>query len=101
MTRRTNKMAMFKSTSYSDVIENFDFESIHQYMIETNWTWAFPYEIEGRVPSIEEMKETAKDLLVQVLFTETTLPEYWIQSGGFRAYKDAKTYELWLEFIKK
>lgn len=94
-------MAMFKSTSYSDVIENFDFESIHQYMIETNWTWAFPYEIEGRVPSIEEMKETAKDLLVQVLFTETTLPEYWIQSGGFRAYKDAKTYELWLEFIKK
>ena len=101
MTRRTNKMATFKSTSYSDVIENFDFKSIHQYMIETNWTWAFPYEIEGRVPSIEEMKETAKDLLVQVLFTETTLPEYWIQSGGFRAYKDAKTYELWLEFIKK
>lgn len=94
-------MATFKSTSYSDVIENFDFKSIHQYMIETNWTWAFPYEIEGRVPSIEEMKETAKDLLVQVLFTETMLPEYWIQSGGFRAYKDAKTYELWLEFIKK
>ena len=91
----------YKSTSYSGVIENFDFESIHQYMIETNWTWAFPYEIEGRVPSIEEMKETAKDLLVQVLFTETTLPEYWIQSGGFRAYKDTKTYELWLEFIKK
>ena len=94
-------MAPFKSTSYSDVIENFDFESIHQYMIETNWTWAFPYEIAGRVPSIEEMKETTKDLLVQVLFTETTLPEYWIQSGGFRAYKDTKTYELWLEFIKK
>ena len=94
-------MATFKSTSYSDVIENFDFESIHQYMIETNWTWAFPYEIEGRVPSIEEMKETTKDLLFQVLFTETTLPEYWIQSGGFRAYKDTKTYELWLEFIKK
>ena len=94
-------MATFKSTSYSDVIENFDFESIHQYMIETNWTWAFPYEIKGRVPSIEEMKETAKDLLVQVLFTETTLPEYWLQSGGFRAYKDTKTYELWLEFIKK
>ena len=91
----------YKSTSYSDVIENFDFESIHQYMIETNWTWSFPYEIEGRVPSIEEMKETAKDLLIQVLFTETTLPEYWIQSGGFRAYKDTKTYELWLEFIKK
>ena len=94
-------MATFKSTSYSDVIENFDFESIHQYMIETNWTWAFPYEIEGRVPSIEEMKETAKDLLVQVLFTETTHPEYWIQSGYIRAYKDTKTYELWLEFIKK
>lgn len=93
-------MATFKSTSYTDVIENFDFETVHQYMIETNWTWAFPYEREGRVPSIKELKEAAKDLLIQVLFTQTDAPEYWLQTGGFRAYKDTKTYELWLEFLK-
>lgn len=94
-------MANYKSTSYSDVIENFDFESVHDYMVKTNWTWAFPYDVKGRVPNICEMMETAKDLLIQVLFTQTDAPEYWLETGGFRAYKDTKTYELWLEFIKR
>lgn len=94
-------MATFKSTSYTSVIENFDFEAIHKYMVESGWTWAFPYEETGRVPNIDEMKKTALELLIQVLFTQTTIPQYWVQSGGFRAYKDTKTLELWLEFIKK
>jgi len=43
-----------------EVIEAFDFERMHDYMVAVNWTWGGSI---SYIPSIYKMKEFARELL--------------------------------------
>lgn len=76
-----------------DIIDNFDFEKVHQTMVALNWKWAGYKE----VPEIPDLRKFARARLKEAHARKTT-----ISSGGFKA-----TYEKWsqirftlrLEFI--
>jgi len=57
------------------VVNNTDFEKIHKAMGALNWRWAG---YETIPPTINELKERAKDLLIEALKRKTS-----IGTGGF------------------
>ena len=48
-------------SSINDVMERFDFDKVHKVMTFLNWTWATT--TGGTVPSIDELKACAYQLL--------------------------------------
>lgn len=68
------------------IMETFNFEQVHDFMVNTNWTW----HNEG-VPSVAQLKETAKDLLKRVTYSSHDM----LATGGLEARKwDDGTLEL-------
>jgi len=75
-----------------EIIENFNFNNVHDVMKYTNWTW---YE-KVIVPPIEELKNKASDLLQEAYngyFERGNGENYCVATGGFEAsymYDDNK-----------
>lgn len=88
-----------KSSNWINVAYDFDFAPVRDYMLSVNWTWAVPYESEGKVPSINEMRETVLALFRDIVYNHPTVKSYWIETGGFRAI--VENGEYWFEFNKK
>ena len=55
-------------------LKNFDFDLVHQAMIALDWVWALE---ELRTPTVEELKNEAKDLL------NKAYPDKRLSTGGF------------------
>lgn len=70
------------------ILDNFDFKSVHKAMKALNWKWA------GEHPSMKDLKNKAKDLLITCARTKS----YQVSCGGFvvtrLAYKKEVSYEL-------
>ena len=65
------------------ILKNFDFGKVHRVMENLNWYWNDTKD--GGVPTVEDLKSQAKDLLKKV--TEGNYKV--ISSGGFEAeYRD-------------
>ena len=68
----------------------YDFERVHKVMETLNWTWASS----GGVPSVDELKEQAVDLLIECFQqTEKNKKDCLMATGGFEAcsyYEDGK-----------
>lgn len=62
------------------ILNGFDFKSVHEYYVKTNWNW-----INNGVPTIEKLKENAQYLLQKVYFD--TKESCMLGTGGFYAYK--------------
>lgn len=79
-------MFMKKEKKINEIMDNFDFEKVNDVMTKINWTWS-----NKGVPSIEQLKELALDMLNTaydgVLKDETTKPHesYHAACGGFEA----------------
>ena len=68
----------------NDIMDNFDFDCVHRVMEFLNWKWVFAKTSSG-VPSIDEIRDFAFDLLVRAAKEKTN-----IASGGFKAvYEDS------------
>lgn len=66
------------------IMQDFDFENVHRIMKFLNWKWATSDGM--KVPSIENMKKTAQELLDDVVEESAKTPEHnYIETGGFRA----------------
>lgn len=96
-----------------EVIENFDFEKVHEVMKMLNWKWDGdnPGEL-PTIPTVEKMKEVVKDLFrsMEDQIEKGTKGGTWYctcpdctsytstgTAGGFRATIDGDVYTL--EFI--
>lgn len=90
------KIVSIKSPSYLFALDNFDYDAIHNYMLKVNWEWAVPYQVKGSVPSIDKIKQTAFELMVDIVYSYPNENEYWVESGGLRAWR--KNGEYWIEF---
>lgn len=70
-----------------NIMDNFDFKKVHKTMNFLGWKWG-----ENEVPSVEELKETASDLLNHVVDVLTEDPpsvhhtdRFLTSTGGFHA----------------
>jgi hypothetical protein len=73
---------MTKEEQIKIILQVFDFQKVRDYMISTNWTWG---DGDMVVPSIEDLKEAAEDLLN----TDNV-----IGSGGFFVIRIGDEIEL-------
>lgn len=65
-----------------EIMERFDFEKVHEYMVATDWKWI------GEVPDLNKIKTKAYSLLMQAVdeFYKTQQPYGNIGTGGFMVY---------------
>ena len=79
-----------------EVMDNFNFNKVHKVMTFLDWNWFSPKGFS--IPTIDEIKEEARRLLVDAVTKHTT-----IASGGFKArFEDSPDGEepfIGLEFI--
>lgn len=68
-----------------EALEHFDFQKVHMTMQTLNWKW-YHFDGDSRVPSLEEIKKRAKELLQEAAESAVmSKGEYVIGTGGFRA----------------
>lgn len=72
-------MTTQESLSIEEIMNRFDFEKVHQYMVATGWKWW------DRVPEMEDLRRTALRLLVEAQMDENDVTS--VGTGGFRVYK--------------
>lgn len=64
------------------ILKNFDFEKVHEVMNHLNWVWYNNEEY--KVPSVKELKRTAKELIKEIKKADVDC----ISTGGFEVRKD-------------
>jgi hypothetical protein len=68
----------------NEIIEHFDFEKCQKAMRAVGWTWY----LEGNVPSVERLKESARDRLVSAMELakkdKCSKSTYFSSSGGLK-----------------
>jgi len=84
------KFTINKEKHIENIIEHFDFNSVHTTMKHLKWLWY----TSSDTPSISELKSTAVNLLNKVYDTDCGNS---ISSGGFKASKFEDYLEL--EFV--
>ena len=68
------------------IMENFDFETVHEVMVQLKWAWASA----GGVPTVEQIKDEAARLLWDLV----NAPDYdTVATGGLEAWKDFSEYD--------
>ena len=72
-----------------DILENFDFENVHETMIKLNWTWVTSDLKHEYIPEIEELKNHSKECL------EKAIKYKWSESGGFIATNTSGVLNLY------
>jgi len=70
------------------ILSTFEFESVQKVMKFLDWKWVFSKDDESGIPSIRELKETARRLLVDCANDPQDNSEH--ATGGFTAMKDHK-----------
>ena len=61
------------------IIDRFDFQKVHDYMVAKDWRWR------DEVPTMEDLKRTALRLLVEAQMDSQDVVS--MGTGGFRVYK--------------
>lgn len=74
------------------ILKHFDFEQVHDVMEHLNWGWK---DTDGKVPSIDQLKDLAKKLLNEVAEKDKF---YTISTGGLKALR-YENGSMGLEFI--
>jgi len=78
------------------ILEEFDFEKVHDLMLQEDWRW---FDIEGEgggVPSVKALKQEARNLLKSVCYYGED--DDFSASGGLCAEKRGDTLELRFEY---
>jgi len=83
-------MKKWQKKAIEEIMDNFDFEKVHNAMVFMNWTWSF-----NKTPTVDELKETAHHLLCEICEGDSE----FIETGGFFIYIFRKEHILRLLFI--
>lgn len=67
----------------ASIMKNFDFERVHRCMTSLGWEWVGPPKA---VPTIDQLRETAEELLKEVAETSSVDDVRCVQTGGFEAW---------------
>ena len=72
-------MTQEQAQSIGQIIDRFDFQKVHNHMMETGWKWW------DEVPTLGDLKQTATRLLVEAQMDPQEVVS--MGTGGFRVYK--------------
>ena len=72
-------MTQEKAEMIGQIIDRFDFQKVHDYMVAKDWRWY------DEVPTMEDLKRTALRLLVEAQMDPQDVVS--MGTGGFRVYK--------------
>jgi hypothetical protein len=92
---------MKKKKAIENILDNFNFESVHKAMTVLNWTWYFT----DGVPKISDLRKEARRLLKDV--AKRKEDKFFTGTGGFEVSKEDGILELkfviaeWDETYKK
>jgi len=76
-----------------DIMENFNFEAVHRYMVDTDWKWVtstypenrgIPFnnkQLKEEVPTLEKIKSVAKALLMNCEIGDTCFGGFVVDSN--------------------
>jgi len=93
--RQENAKCYYKQIE--EILECFDFYKVHKCMKALKWKWAFiaSEQKHGGVPTVEQIKEYAHQLLIKSL-EGIDKEDFYIGSGGF--YAECNKYKMRLYF---
>lgn len=86
---RDIKLTLAQEIAINDIMNNFDFSQVWRTMSALDWGWGSP----PKVPSVEDIRATARELLTRVTSGETVS----LSTGGFGAYYEHES--LILRFV--
>jgi hypothetical protein len=72
-------MTQEQAQSIGQIIDRFDFQTVHDYMVLTGWKWF------DEIPTMDDLKGTATRLLVEAQMDPQEVVS--MGTGGFRVYK--------------
>lgn len=72
-------MTQETAQSIGQILDRFDFQTVHDYMVLTGWKW------HDEIPTIDDLKRTAARLLVEAQMDPQEVVS--MGTGGFRVYK--------------
>jgi hypothetical protein len=72
-------MTQEQAQAIGQIIDRFDFQKVHDYMVLTGWKW------HDEVPTMDALKGTATRLLVEAQMDQQDVVS--MGTGGFRVYK--------------
>ena len=72
-------MTQEQAQSIGQIIDRFDFQTVHDYMVLTGWKWF------DEVPTMDNLKGTATRLLIEAQMDPQEVVS--MGTGGFRVYK--------------
>jgi hypothetical protein len=68
----------------SKIMSTFNFEKVHQHMVETNHQWHMGSSSGMKVPDIQDLRNTARSLLTRAAYSNEVIN---VGTGGFMVYK--------------
>lgn len=74
--------AKINTSQIQYILEHFNFEKVHEHMVQTGWKWI------GKIPEFRELSQTAERLLYEAVadYEKTGRPYGNIGTGGFMVY---------------
>ncbi len=80
---KESKLTFTQRMKIQDIMEDFNFQKVHDVMVQLDWKWAMT---KYGTPTVDELKREAKDLLI-----EACIERNCISTGGFRAVYEEGT----------
>lgn len=77
-----------------DIMDNFDFDRVHDTMEMLGWGWVAPDTGDYGIPEISELRKRARGLMKEAM--ASSLSSYRIATGGFQVDKTTEEGEVFL-----
>ena len=77
-----------------DIMDNFDFDKVHEAMSLLGWRWWIRETDSLDIPDIPRLRNRARGLMKEAM--NSTQPEYDIATGGFQVHKETIEGEVFL-----
>ena len=68
-----------------EILMRFNFQKVHEHMVRMDHKWFNGSTMEMEIPTLEELRETARTLLVKAALDDSEVIN--VGTGGFMAYK--------------
>ena len=77
-----------------DIMDNFDFEKVHEAMTLLGWRWVDHETKEFHIPEISALRKRARRLMQDAMGSH--MPSYSTATGGFQVHKTTEEGEVFL-----
>ena len=77
-----------------DIMDNFDFDKVHEAMSLLGWRWVDPYSQAFEIPHVSDLRKRARRLMQDAMGSH--MPSYSTGTGGFQVDKETIEGKVYL-----